>query len=186
MPSQLRRAKRRNYKRPLFEELPYLDARWLARHRMIPKDWSRRVYPDFGWVNPAFPALVITTSMIEVYFSDGRRQQIVPIYWHPINGMCQGAIRPIFGCPRCRRHAFKLYDLYGELNCYKCAVSRGVIYGCQRQSAKGRAALQALRPAPLPQWLVKPAAHKNTVHAQANVSPAYQPTAPARSQEKPQ
>jgi hypothetical protein len=142
---QLRNAKRRNYKRPLIEQLPSLDCRWLTRHGMVPKDWSRRVYSNFTFVNPGFPCLVITACMIEIYFSDGRRQQIVPMHWQTINGMCQGAIRPIFGCPRCRRHAFRLFDLYGELHCWKCAASRGAIYASQAQSAKGRAALQALR-----------------------------------------
>jgi hypothetical protein len=43
MPPQLRQAaKRRNYKRPLFEELPYLDARCLARKKLVPKNWSTR------------------------------------------------------------------------------------------------------------------------------------------------
>jgi len=50
MPPQLARArtKRRNHKRPIFEELPSLDMRWLARHNMVPKDWDRRVYPNFN------------------------------------------------------------------------------------------------------------------------------------------
>jgi len=41
-PWQLRQGERRNYKRPLFEELLCLDARWLARKKLIPKDWSTR------------------------------------------------------------------------------------------------------------------------------------------------
>jgi hypothetical protein len=122
MPSQLAKAKRRNYRRPLFENLPSLDMRWLARHDMIPRDWDRRVYPDFSWINPAFPRLVITPRVIEVFCRDGR-QQIAPIHWQAISGMCQGATRPIFGCPCCRNHTFKLYDVYGELYCWKCAFA---------------------------------------------------------------
>src|SRR5262249_60477751 len=56
MPRQLRRAERRNYKRPLFEELPCLDARWLARKKLIPKDYSTRYY-DFSFVIPPIAAL---------------------------------------------------------------------------------------------------------------------------------
>jgi hypothetical protein len=33
MPSQLRSGKRRNHKRPVFEELPSLDMRWLGPPR---------------------------------------------------------------------------------------------------------------------------------------------------------
>jgi len=107
MPQQLRNGKRRNYKRPLFEELPALDARWLARHKMIPKDWGRRVYPNFDWLNPGFTGLIITPRVIEIICRDGR-QQIAVIHWQAIQGMCRGTIRPIFGCPCCGCHTFKL------------------------------------------------------------------------------
>src|SRR5215813_12874863 len=53
MPPQLGRGERRNYKRPLFEELVCLDARWLARQKLIPKDWSTRRY-DFLFRHPAY------------------------------------------------------------------------------------------------------------------------------------
>jgi len=59
MPPQLRRAERRDYKRPLFEELLCLDARWLARKKLIPKDWSTRRY-DFSFVIPPIAALTLT------------------------------------------------------------------------------------------------------------------------------
>jgi hypothetical protein len=88
MPPQLRKGKRRNYKRPLFEELPSLDMRWLARHNMVPKDWGRRVYPNFNWLNPGLSGLVITARAVEIYFGNGRQQ----IHWQPIHGIGQGAI----------------------------------------------------------------------------------------------
>ena len=131
MPPQLRNRKRRNYKRPLFEELASLDARWLARRGMVPKDWDCRVYLNFNWLNPGFTGLIITPRVIEIFCRDGR-QQIAPIHWQAIQGMCLGTIRPLFGCPRCRVSK-------------RCAIGRSAIYLSQLQSAKGRAALQALR-----------------------------------------
>ena len=38
-----------------------------------------------------------------------------------------------------------MYDLHGMLCCKHCAVRRGAVYASQQKSAKGRAALQALR-----------------------------------------
>ena len=143
MPKQLARAKRRNYKRPLFEDLPSLDMRWLARHDMVPRDWSRRVY-DFSFIDPRFGGLTITSRVCEVIFPDGR-QEMVPIHWQAIEGMCQGTMRPLFGCPCCSHHCFRLYDLHGELYCKRCAAGRGAIYASQLQSAKGRALLQSQR-----------------------------------------
>jgi hypothetical protein len=143
MPPQLRHSKRRNYKRPLFEDLPSLDARWLARHDMVPRDWGRRTY-DYSFIDPRFGGLVITPRVCEVIFRDGR-QQIVSIHWQPISGMCQGTMRPIFGCPCCSHHTFKLYDLHGELYCWKCAFARGARYASQQVSRKGRKYLQGQR-----------------------------------------
>ena len=45
----------------------------------------------------------------------------------------------------CQRRAFRVYDLYGTLCCKHCAIRRGAVYASQQQSAKGRAALQAMR-----------------------------------------
>jgi hypothetical protein len=148
MPIQLQRAQRIKRRRgspprTVLEELPAIDARWLTRHRMIPRNWDHRGY-DFTFVNPAFPRLTITAHTVKIGFRDGR-QQIVQVHWQTLNGMCQGAIRPLFGCPRCNRRAFRLYDLHGALRCSKCAVAAGAIYACQAQSAKGRAALQSVR-----------------------------------------
>ena len=179
MPPQLARAKRRNYKRPLFEELPSLDMRWLARHDMVPRDWGRRTY-DYSFIDPRFGGLIITSRACEVIFPDGL-QQIVSIHWQAIEGMCQGTMRPLFGCPRCTAKCFKLFDLYGELNCKHCAIGQGAIYLSQVQSTKGRAALQALRLRHfLNGWANLPPS-KNTIHAQANLSPPHQSIAPARS-----
>jgi hypothetical protein len=69
---------------------------------MVPKDWGRRVY-DFSFINPAFGGLIITPRICEVIFRDGR-QQIAPIHWQHISGMCEGTTRPLFGCPCCSHH----------------------------------------------------------------------------------
>lgn len=143
IPWQLRNAKRRNYKRPLFEELPSLDARWLARHQMIPRDFGRRVY-DYSFIDPRFGGLILTPRVCEVIFPDGR-QRLVSICWQHIQGMCVGTTRPLFVCPCCSNPCFKLYDLHGELYCKRCAAARGAIYLSQKQWSKGRPALQALR-----------------------------------------
>jgi hypothetical protein len=111
---------------------------------MIPRDWGRRTY-EFAWINPAFPVIVITARVIEISFKDGRCQQVAPIHWQAIRGMCQGTMRPLFGCPCCSHHTFKLYDVYGELYCWKCAFARGVRYASQQLSDKGRQYLQATR-----------------------------------------
>jgi hypothetical protein len=110
---------------------------------MIPRDWSRRVY-DYSFIDPRFGGLIITSRDCEIIFPDGG-QQTVPVHWQANQGMCLGSIRPLFGCPRCSNKCFKLFDLYGELNCKHCAIGRGAIYLSQVQSIKGRAALQALR-----------------------------------------
>src|SRR5262249_25577139 len=80
----------------------------------------------------------------EVICRDGR-QQIAPIHWQSIRGMCLGTSRPIFGCPCCSHHTFKLYDVFGELYCWKCAFARGVRYASQQLSRKGRQYLQSQR-----------------------------------------
>jgi len=95
-PRQLRNAERRNYKRPLFEELPCLDARWLARKKLIPKDWSTRRY-DFSFAIPPIAALTLTNSTAKILTSDGR-EQTVPIHWQHNGGIGHGSIRPMFVC----------------------------------------------------------------------------------------
>jgi hypothetical protein len=45
----------------------------------------------------------------------------------------------------CQRRAFRMYDLYGTLCGKHCAIRRGAVYASQQRSAKGRAALQAMR-----------------------------------------
>ena len=74
---------------------------------------------------------------------DGREQSI-PITWQRNAGIGHGSIRPMFICD-CQRRAFRMYDLYGTLCCKHCAIRRGAVYASQQQSAKGRAALQAMR-----------------------------------------
>ena len=96
------------------------------------------------FINLAFGGLIITPRVCEVIFPDGR-QQIAPIHWQAIQGMCLGTMRPIFGCPCCGHHTFKLYELHGSLHCWKCAFARGVRYASQQVSRKGRRYLQSQR-----------------------------------------
>jgi hypothetical protein len=96
MPWQLRRGERRKYKRPLFEELLSLDARWLARKKLIPKDWSTRRY-DFSFVIPPIAALTLTNRSANILTRDGR-EQTVAIHWQYNGGIGHGSIRPMFVC----------------------------------------------------------------------------------------
>jgi hypothetical protein len=138
-----RRSQRRNYKRPLFEELVSLDARWLARHHMIPKDWSRRIYPNFAFVIPHIATLILTARTAEIISCDGQ-EQTVAIHWQHNGGIGYNSIRPMFVC-RCGYGAFRLYDVYGALRCYCCATALGIRYASQQVSRKGRKYLQSQR-----------------------------------------
>jgi hypothetical protein len=141
-PAQLRRAERRNYKRPLFEELPCLDARWLARKKLIPKDWSTRRY-DFSFVLPPIASLTLTNRTAKILTRDGR-EQTVAIHWQRNGGIGHGSIRPMFVC-QCGYGAFRLFDCFGAFRCHQCAIAFGVRYASQQVSRKGRKYLQSQR-----------------------------------------
>ena len=143
MPEQLRRAKRRNarvrgYQRPVFEQLPSLDCRWLARKKLFPRDHSNRRY-NFEFINPAIRWLTLSPRAAEIVLATGQIQMF-PVIWLQITGMCQ-SVRPIFQC-RCGRRAFKLYYSRGAFTCRSCTHA---VYACQQRSANGRIALQAKR-----------------------------------------
>jgi hypothetical protein len=144
MPRQLRVAKRRNprsrgyHPSPLFEQLPSLDCRWLARKKLFPRDHSNRDY-NFEFINPAIRWLTLSPYAAEIVLSAGHAQ-MVPVIWLRITGMCQ-SVRPIFHC-RCGRRAFKLYYSRGAFTCRRCTHA---VYACQQRSASGRIALQATR-----------------------------------------
>jgi hypothetical protein len=142
MPLQLRRSERRNYKRPLFEELLCLDARWLARKKLIPKDWSTRRY-DFSFVIPPIAALTLTNRTAKILTRDGR-EQTVAIHWQCNGGIGHGSIRPMFVC-QCAYGAFRLFDCFGAFRCHQCAIAFGVRYASQQVSRKGRKYLQSQR-----------------------------------------
>jgi hypothetical protein len=142
MPLQLRRSERRNYKRPLFEELLCLDARWLARKKLIPKDWSTRRY-DFSLVIPPIAALTLTNRTAKILTRDGR-EQTVAIHWQCNGGIGHGSIRPMFVC-QCAYGAFRLFDCFGAFRCHQCAIAFGVRYASQQVSRKGRKYLQSQR-----------------------------------------
>jgi hypothetical protein len=142
MPPQLRRAERRDYKRPLFEDLLCLDARWLARKKLIPKDWSTRRY-DFSFVIPPIAALTLTNRAAKILTRDGR-EQTVAIHWQHNSGIGYGSIRPMFVC-QCGYGAFRLFDCFGAFRCNQCAIAFGVRYASQQVSRKGRKYLQSQR-----------------------------------------
>ena len=142
MPIQLRRGERRNYKRPLFEELLSLDARWLARKKLIPKDWSTRRY-DFSFVIPHIAALTLTSRTAKILTDDGR-EQTLGIRWQHNSGIGHGSIRPMFVC-NCGYGAFRLFDCFDAFRCHQCAIAFGVRYASQQISHKGRKHLQSQR-----------------------------------------
>ena len=162
-PWQLRRGERRNYKRLLFEELLCLDARWLARKKLIPKDWSTRRY-DFSFVIPPIAALTLTNRTAKILMRDGR-EQTVAIHWQHNGGIGYGSIRPMLVC-QCGYGAFRLFDCFGAFRCYRCAIAFGVRYASQQVSRKGRKYLQSQRLRPLLGRISKPQHNSQTiVHA---------------------
>jgi len=142
MPKQLGMARRnrraRGYQRAVFEQLPSLDCRWLARRKLFPRDHSNRRY-NFEFISPAIRWLTLSPRAAEIVLATGQIQ-MVPVIWLRITGMCQ-SIRPIFQC-LCGRRAFKLYYSRGAFTCRRCTHA---VYACQQRSAKGRIALQATR-----------------------------------------
>src|SRR5215471_10716337 len=142
MPWQLRQGERRNYKRPLFEELLCLDARWLARKKLIPKDWSTRRY-DFSFVIPPIAALTLTNRTAKILTCDGR-EQTVAIHWQHNGGIGYGSIRAMFVC-QCGYRAYRLFDCFGAFRCHSCATAFGARYASQQVSRKGRKYLQSQR-----------------------------------------
>src|SRR5262249_55279731 len=141
-PWQLRRGERRNYKRLLFEELLCLDARWLARKKLIPKAWSTPPY-DFSFVIPPIAALTLTNRTAKILIRDGR-EQTVAIHWQHNGGIGYGSIRAMLVC-QCGYGAFRLFDCFGAFRCYRCAIAFGVRYASQQVSRKGRKYLQSQR-----------------------------------------
>ena len=142
MPVQLRQAYRpkRYSARTVLEELPCLDARWMARKRLFPKDYSTRRY-DMHLFIPVIDWLNIGPRTIEIVFVDGT-SQLTPINWLPIHGVCQ-SVRAAFQCPGCDRNAFKLY--YDDGYFAGCCHCIGAPYASQQRSCKNRSRLQAAR-----------------------------------------
>src|SRR5215472_17131355 len=143
MPWQLRRGERRNYKRPLFEELLCLDARWLARKKLMPKDWSTRRY-DFSFVIPQIAALTLTHRTAKIILTRDGREQTIAIHWQHNGGIGYGSIRPMFVC-QCGYGAFRLFDCFGAFRCHQCAIAFGARYASQQVSRQGRKYLQSQR-----------------------------------------
>lgn len=144
MPPQLARAKktRRGKSRPriVLEELPAIDARWLARKKLFPEDYSTRRY-NLRFHNPAICTLALGPRCAEFVFATGQTQ-LIAIKWLRIGGLWQSA-RPAFQCPGCNHNAFKLYHYLGRFaGCYRCI---GIPYASQQRSRKGRSRLQAAR-----------------------------------------
>jgi hypothetical protein len=143
MPRQLQNAERRNYKRPLFEELLCLDARWLARKKLFPKDWHSTRRYHFDFIIPHIATLTLTAHTAKIRTRDGREQTLA-IHWQHNGGIGYNTIRAMFVCC-CGLGAFRLYDVYGAFRCYRCAIALGVRYASQQVSLQGRKYLQSQR-----------------------------------------
>jgi hypothetical protein len=145
MPRQLARAKRtrrcgKSQPRTVLEELPAIDARWLARKKLFPKDHSTRRY-SFNFINPAIHTVTLGPRCAEFVFATGQTQ-LIAIKWLRISGLRQSA-RPAFQCPGCGHNAFKLFHHHGRFaGCYRCI---GIPYASQQRSAKNRPRLQQMR-----------------------------------------
>jgi hypothetical protein len=123
--TQLAQAKRPNRwargsrSRPLVEQLQFLSANDLARYKMFPAphELDRRiVYPNVSLRFPLLARLVVSLSQIEATLRGGCTETI-GMYW----ARCTfGKPRPIFICPRCGRHAIKVYLHNERLACRHC------------------------------------------------------------------
>jgi hypothetical protein len=150
MPKQLamalqaaKRGRRRFRERPLFEELPSLDCRMLARRKIFPGNWHDVHRFEFGLIAPPIRELTLSRAAAELVLRGGTTQTI-PIYWQRIGGMCEGTQRPMFVCG-CGRNVFKLFRLQGAYQCKMCAVKRSAVYASQHGGPTSRARLQAAR-----------------------------------------
>jgi hypothetical protein len=83
MPMQLARAqrtrgRRKSQPRMVLEELPCINANWLSRRKLFPKDWSTRRY-SFDFQNPAvIRSLTLGPRCAEFVFVTGQTQ-LIPI-----------------------------------------------------------------------------------------------------------
>jgi hypothetical protein len=147
MPLQLARAQRsprcgKHQRRKVIEDLPALDARWLARKKLFRKDWVDRRY-DLHIDIPIINWIVLGPCIAQVEFTTGRKQSI-PVKWQYMRGACQG-VRPIFECIGCGHQSYKLYYHHGQFQCYRCVNRLGVPYASQQVSHTGRKCLQGQR-----------------------------------------
>jgi hypothetical protein len=143
MPPQLARARRpkRYQPRALFETLPALDARMLARRRLFPGnsfDWHR--LDNFGLIVPQIRSLRLCRRTVEIVHLSGY-QQTIAIHWQRISGATHSQ-RPVFICTNCKHRAFKLYSVASNFVCRKCTPAIYSSQVCDRQS---RPALQHQR-----------------------------------------
>src|SRR6516165_9003695 len=93
--TQLRNAPRHRHRRPLFEDLRFLDIRHLGRDQIFPTDWhSTHVLENVSFKYPGIKSLTITRGNIKAIFYGGR-EQIIPIRWFK-PGL--GGYRPVSKC----------------------------------------------------------------------------------------
>jgi hypothetical protein len=139
---------RRAYPRPAFEDLPALDCRMLARRRLFPANWfDRHEYENFAFIVPAIRTLTLSRAQAEILLASSEKSQkpqTFRIHWQKIGGKCRGSVRPSFVCT-CGKGRHKLYLLYGQFRCCRCAIGAGAIYLSQMIGQKARSALQAKR-----------------------------------------
>jgi hypothetical protein len=103
----------------LFEELLCLDARWLARKKLFPKNWSTTLRYNFDFIIPHVAGLTLTAGTAKILTRDGR-EQTVAIHWQHNSGIGYGSIRPMFVC-RCSYGAYRLYDVFDAFRCLMLA-----------------------------------------------------------------
>ena len=138
VPKQLRNAPRHRRRRPLFEDLHFLDIRRLGREGMFPADWhSSNIYSDVGFIFPGIKALAISRSNIRVLFYGGR-EQIIPIRWYR-PGL--GGRRPASKCS-CGKGTFRFYITGNRLACYRCTHA---IYASRARNSDTRPFIQLRR-----------------------------------------
>ena len=150
MPPQLQTAYRpkRYSPRQVIEEMNCLDARWLARKRLFPKDYSTRRH-GMRVFNPAVDWLTIGPRAAELNTHSHGQRQIISIIWLPIpwrlcNVPCQPSSVPAAAITLSSCSITKAYFA----GCYRCI---GVPYAAQQRSTERPLTPTSRSPTPVPQ-----------------------------------
>jgi hypothetical protein len=140
VPLQLLNAKRRNYKRPIAEQLPSVSVNDLPIP--APNDFKNYSLPNVSLRYPFLSGVKLSVCVVEFQLPSLHRGQIGPAQSFRLKPIRTGfGIRHAFVCA-CSRPVIKLYYLHRKLACRRCQDS---IYASQALDQRSRPILQASR-----------------------------------------